>query len=69
MPIKQRRLFALGEPVAKPTDRLDYIRRFVEVAGNARFVQVGEQTACARPKSNRAGCRKALLAACFPARQ
>jgi lysylphosphatidylglycerol synthetase-like protein (DUF2156 family) len=42
MPIKQRRLFALGEPVAKPTDRLDYIGPFVEVAGNARFVQIGE---------------------------
>lgn len=52
MLIRQRRLFALGERVAKPTDRLDYIRGFVEVAGNARFVQICEQTAGARSKLN-----------------
>jgi lysylphosphatidylglycerol synthetase-like protein (DUF2156 family) len=37
--------FALGDPVAAPEDRADYIRRFVAAAGTPWFVQVGEDTA------------------------
>lgn len=42
---KTRHHFALGDPVADPADRRDYIRRFIEVAGSPWFVQIGEQTA------------------------
>jgi lysylphosphatidylglycerol synthetase-like protein (DUF2156 family) len=37
--------FALGDPVADPSDRPGYIRRFVEAAGSPMFVQIGEATA------------------------
>ncbi|OBQ84074.1 phosphatidylglycerol lysyltransferase domain-containing protein [Mesorhizobium sp. WSM3873] len=37
--------FALGDPVAEPSDRPDFIRRFVEAARNPWFVQVSEETA------------------------
>ncbi|TIT54923.1 MAG: DUF2156 domain-containing protein, partial [Mesorhizobium sp.] len=42
---KMRHHFALGDPVAAPAQRPDYIRRFVERAGGPWFVQIGEQTA------------------------
>lgn len=37
--------FALGDPVADPAARPDYIRQFVEAAGSPWFVQVGADTA------------------------
>lgn len=37
--------FALGDPVAAPGDRPDYLRRFVEAARTPWFVQIDEQTA------------------------
>jgi lysylphosphatidylglycerol synthetase-like protein (DUF2156 family) len=37
--------FALGDPVADPAARPDYIKRFVEAAGSPWFVQVGADTA------------------------
>ena len=38
---KMRHHFALGDPVADPMLRPDYIRRFVEAAGSPWFVQIG----------------------------
>ncbi|UCI10423.1 hypothetical protein [Mesorhizobium sp. B1-1-8] len=37
--------FALGDPVIEPSDRPDFIRRFVEGARNPWFVQVNERSA------------------------
>lgn len=42
---KMKHHFALGDPVAHPPDRPDYIRRFVEAADSPWFVQIGEPTA------------------------
>ncbi|MER9298427.1 phosphatidylglycerol lysyltransferase domain-containing protein [Mesorhizobium sp. M0621] len=42
---KMKHHFALGDPVAAPMLRPDYIRRFVETAGSPWFVQIGEETA------------------------
>ncbi len=42
---KMKQHFALGDPVAHPPDRPDYIRRFVEAAGSPWFVQIGGETA------------------------
>ncbi|UVK42705.1 DUF2156 domain-containing protein [Mesorhizobium sp. AR07] len=42
---KMKQHFALGDPVADPMLRPDYIRRFVETAGSPWFVQIGEETA------------------------
>lgn len=42
---KMKHHFALGDPVAHPADRPDYIRRFVEAADSPWFVQIGEPTA------------------------
>ncbi|TIN71326.1 MAG: DUF2156 domain-containing protein, partial [Mesorhizobium sp.] len=42
---KMKHHFALGDPVAAPARRADYIKRFVETAGSPWFVQVGEDTA------------------------
>ncbi|MBZ9675159.1 phosphatidylglycerol lysyltransferase domain-containing protein [Mesorhizobium sp. ES1-1] len=42
---KMKHHFALGDPVAAPARRADYIRRFVEMAGGPWFVQIGEETA------------------------
>jgi lysylphosphatidylglycerol synthetase-like protein (DUF2156 family) len=41
---KMHHHFALGDPVADPSDRPAYIRRFVETAGSPAFVQIGEAT-------------------------
>jgi lysylphosphatidylglycerol synthetase-like protein (DUF2156 family) len=43
---KMKHHFALGDPVAAPAHRPDYIRRFVEAAGSPWFVQIGQETAC-----------------------
>ena len=37
--------FALGDPVAPSAGRPDYIKRFVEAAGDPWFVQIGAETA------------------------
>jgi lysylphosphatidylglycerol synthetase-like protein (DUF2156 family) len=42
---KMSRHFALGDPVADPADRPAYIKRFVEVARDPWFVQIGADTA------------------------
>jgi len=42
---KMKHHFALGDPVAHPADRPDYIKRFVEAAGGPWFVQIGAETA------------------------
>ncbi|TGQ28503.1 MULTISPECIES: phosphatidylglycerol lysyltransferase domain-containing protein [unclassified Mesorhizobium] len=42
---KMKHHFALGDPVVRQPDRPDYIRRFVEAAGDPWFVQISEQTA------------------------
>lgn len=42
---KMSRHFALGDPVVDPAARPAYIKRFVEAAGGAWFVQIGADTA------------------------
>ncbi|MDO9414722.1 phosphatidylglycerol lysyltransferase domain-containing protein [Pararhizobium sp.] len=42
---KMGHTFVLGDPVAAPERREDYIRRFVALAGGACFVQIGTDTA------------------------
>ncbi|QPC89914.1 phosphatidylglycerol lysyltransferase domain-containing protein [Mesorhizobium sp. INR15] len=42
---KMKHHFALGDPVADPARRPDYIKRFVEAGGSPWFVQIGEPTA------------------------
>jgi len=42
---KMKHHFALGDPVAHPSDRPGYIKRFVDAAGGPWFVQIGAETA------------------------
>lgn len=42
---KMGHTFVLGDPVANPTAKADYIRRFVAASNNPCFVQIGHETA------------------------